>query len=85
MLSQTLRHLERDGMLQRLDYQLIPPKVEYSLTQLGHECADRLIPLCEFIEDTMNVVVLNQMKYDEFPTVAEWHGPHIINTQSLPD
>ena len=72
MLSQTLRNLERDGMLQRKDYQLTPPKVEYSLTQLGNECADRLIPLCEFIEDNMNVVVLNQIKYDESPPVAEW-------------
>jgi DNA-binding HxlR family transcriptional regulator len=72
MLSQTLRNLERDGMLQRRNYQLTPPKVEYSLTQLGNECADRLIPLCEFMEDKMNVVVLNQIKYDEAPTVAEW-------------
>ena len=72
MLSQTLRNLERDGMLQRQDYQLTPPKVEYSLTQLGNECSDRLIPLREFIEDNMNVVVLSQMKYDESPTVAEW-------------
>lgn len=72
MLSQTLRNLERDGLLQRHDYGLIPPKVEYSLTQLGHECADRLIPLCEFIEDKMNVIFLNQIKYDESPATADW-------------
>ncbi len=72
MLSHTLRNLERDGILQRQDYQLTPPKVEYSLTQLGNECADRLIPLSEFIEDKMNVIFLNQIKYDESPTVAEW-------------
>lgn len=72
MLSQTLRNLERDGLLQRRDYELTPPKVEYSLTQLGNQCTDRLIPLCEFMEDNMNVVVLNQMKYDESPTVAKW-------------
>jgi DNA-binding HxlR family transcriptional regulator len=72
MLSQTLRNLERDGILQRQDYQLTPPKVEYSLTQLGNECADRLIPLADFIEDKMNAIYLNQMKYDESPTVAEW-------------
>lgn len=72
MLSQTLRNLERDGILQRRNYQLTPPKVEYSLTQLGNECADRLIPFAEFIEDKMNVVFLNQIKYDEAPTVAEW-------------
>lgn len=72
MLSQTLRNLERDGILRRQDYQLTPPKVEYSLTQLGNECADRLIPLAEFIEDKMNAIFLNQMKYDESPTRAEW-------------
>jgi DNA-binding HxlR family transcriptional regulator len=72
MLSQTLRNLERDGMLQRQDYGLIPPKVEYSLTKLGNECADKLIPLAEFIEDNMNVVYLNQLKYDQSPTVADW-------------
>lgn len=72
MLSQTLRDLQRDGMLQRRDYQTTPPKVEYSLTQLGNECADRLVPLAEYIEDSMNVVYLNQIKYDESPTVAEW-------------
>lgn len=72
MLSQTLRNLERDGMLQRKDYRLIPPKVEYSLTKLGNECADRLIPLADFIEDKMNAIFLNQIKYDKSPTVAEW-------------
>lgn len=72
MLSHTLRNLERDGLLQRKNYQLMPPKVEYSLTQLGNKCSDRLIPLCKFIEDNMNVIVLNQMKYDESPTVVEW-------------
>ena len=49
MLSQTLRNLERDGMLRRQDYRLTPPKVEYSLAELGNECADRLIPLAEYI------------------------------------
>jgi DNA-binding HxlR family transcriptional regulator len=77
MLSQTLRNFERDGLVQRQDYQLIPPKVEYSLTKLGNECADRLIPLCQFMENKMNEIVLNQMKYDQAPTVAEWQGGKI--------
>jgi DNA-binding HxlR family transcriptional regulator len=72
MLSQTLRNLERDGVVQRHNYQLTPPKVEYSLTQLGYEYAEKLIPFCDFIEDKMNVVFMNQLKYDESPTVAEW-------------
>jgi DNA-binding HxlR family transcriptional regulator len=77
MLSQTLRNLERDGLLRRRDYQLVPPKVDYSLTKLGNECVDRLIPFCQFMEDRMNVIVLNQMKYDKAPTVAEWQGGKI--------
>lgn len=35
MLTLTLRHLERDGLVQRTVYPTIPPKVEYRLTALG--------------------------------------------------
>jgi len=35
MLTQTLRHMERDGQLTRTVHPVVPPKVEYKLTQLG--------------------------------------------------
>lgn len=35
MLTQTLRQMERDGFVSRKVYPVIPPKVEYSLTELG--------------------------------------------------
>ena len=35
MLTQTLRQMERDGLLTRKVYAVVPPKVEYNLTYLG--------------------------------------------------
>ncbi len=40
MLTQTLRHMERDGLLVRTVHPVIPPKVEYRLTDLGLTLAE---------------------------------------------
>ncbi|WP_137043518.1 helix-turn-helix domain-containing protein [Pseudolabrys sp. FHR47] len=50
MLAQTLQHLEQDGMVARVAYQVVPPHVEYSLTPLGREAAEKVRVLADWIE-----------------------------------
>jgi len=50
MLAQTLQWLEQDGMVARVAFQVVPPHVEYSLTPLGKEAADKVRLLADWIE-----------------------------------
>ena len=56
MLSQTLRTLERDGMVTREVRSAIPPRVEYSLTPLGTQVAERLRDLADLLENSVGAV-----------------------------
>lgn len=49
MLAQTLHTLQDDGLVDRDARPVVPPHVEYSLTPLGRELADRLVPLMDWI------------------------------------
>lgn len=48
MLTQQLRELERDGVVHRKVYPQVPPKVEYSLTELGSSVVPLLQQMCEW-------------------------------------
>lgn len=50
-LSQTLKELERDGLIHREMYPEIPPKVEYTLTARGHSLVRVLDQLCTWGEE----------------------------------
>lgn len=53
MLAQTLQALEADGFVLRKAYPVVPPHVEYSLTPLGEEAAQRVQVLADWIELNM--------------------------------
>ncbi|MCP3816717.1 helix-turn-helix transcriptional regulator [Streptomyces sp. A3M-1-3] len=65
MLSQTLQALERDGLVHRDAQPTNPPRVDYELTPLGREVAERLLSLIHFVEGRMPAVLEARESYDE--------------------
>ena len=55
MLAQTLRTLEADGLVLRDAHPVVPPRVDYSLTERGRELVALLLPLVDWI--TANAAV----------------------------
>ena len=64
MLSQTLHALERDGLVHREAQPTNPPRVDYELTPLGHEVAERLLALIHLLEGRMDDVLAARERYD---------------------
>ena len=54
MLSRQLRELEADGLIHRELYPVIPPKVEYSLTEKGRKALPAVKALCTFYAEISN-------------------------------
>lgn len=50
MLTQQLREMERDGLVQRKVFAQVPPKVEYSLTELGVSLKPVVEAMCRWGE-----------------------------------
>lgn len=50
MLTQQLRELEEDSIIERIVYQQVPPKVEYKLSAYGQTLSEILSSLCQWGE-----------------------------------
>ena len=51
MLTQTLRHLEQDGLVRREVFPTVPPRVDYALTPLGESFFERVEMLAQWAAD----------------------------------
>jgi len=64
MLTQTLRELERHGIVNRNDYGEVPPRVEYSLTPLGRSLAQLVRGIEEWVESNYSRMTRVAQSYD---------------------
>jgi DNA-binding HxlR family transcriptional regulator len=65
MLTLTLRNLERDGLLVRTVYPVVPPKVEYTLTDMARELYGTLATLTAWAERHRTTIAAARRVYDD--------------------
>jgi DNA-binding HxlR family transcriptional regulator len=64
MLAQTLRDLERDGLVIRRQHAAVPPRVDYTLTPGGTEVAQRVDSLIGWLQDHVHELVAAQREHE---------------------
>nr|WKF60690.1 HTH-type transcriptional activator HxlR [Paraburkholderia busanensis] len=67
MLTQTLRTMERDGLVIRHVYPVVPPKVEYRLTDLGITLGAAFCGVWVWAADNLDAVEKARRDFDERP------------------
>ncbi|MEU8250217.1 helix-turn-helix domain-containing protein [Nonomuraea sp. NPDC048916] len=64
MLSVTLRHLERDGLVTRTVHPVVPPRVDYALTPLGRTLHETIKTLVTWTEEHQQEIAAARADYD---------------------
>src|SRR5450432_1146541 len=70
VLTQTLRSLERDGLLTRTIYAEVPLRVEYSLTPMGRTLVEPIQAVVAWAEDHITQVEAARRKYERSARAA---------------
>jgi DNA-binding HxlR family transcriptional regulator len=65
MLTQTLRQMERDGLVSRKVYAVVPPKVEYRLTDMGLSLAEAFCGVWCWADEHLHRVEAARAVFDE--------------------
>ena len=76
VLSNTLRILEADGLINRRFYQEVPPRVEYSLSETGRSLVPIIIQLTEWAQNNMKQLssIVSNKRSDRQCTIFGIHG-----------
>jgi DNA-binding HxlR family transcriptional regulator len=64
MLTLTLKQLQRNGIITRTAYPEVPPRVEYSLTELGTSLLSLVLALAQWAADHCRVIRRHQAQFD---------------------
>lgn len=83
MLTQTLRALERHGVVSRLDYAEVPPRVEYRLTPLGRSLAEAMSTLDAWVIHHFAEVTAARQRYQQPPTPSQTRLPEEWDARSM--
>ncbi|MBD5239240.1 MAG: helix-turn-helix transcriptional regulator [Bacteroidales bacterium] len=65
VLSNTLRILEADGLVDRRVYQEVPPRVEYSLTETGRSLVPIILELTAWAQNNMKTIIEHRNKKEQ--------------------
>lgn len=63
MLTQTLRTLEEDGLVQRRVFAEVPPRVEYALTARAESLLPHIYALIGWAKENMDSIIFDRVKY----------------------
>ena len=64
VLSSTLKILEADALISRKVYPVVPPKVEYKLTEIGISLIPIIMELAEWAQENMEAIISHRQKYE---------------------
>jgi DNA-binding HxlR family transcriptional regulator len=64
VLSQTLKELERDGLVHRKVFPTVPVTVEYSITPLGNTLSSAVKSITDWAESNMDTILTAQQEFD---------------------
>lgn len=78
MLTLTLRNLERDGLVSRTIYPEVPPRVEYSLTEMGKTLQEPINALWDWSAEHHGSIVEARAIYDQRLMAVEAGEPRKI-------